>query len=76
MDTEFRCFKSKEIEDVSTWSILIILCTHPKVLSSAFKNSKAYICSKQLSINLVGEREWFSLYNFIEIVRIRTTRLL
>ncbi len=60
----------KEIEDVSTWSNFDNTCTHPKVLSSAFKNSKAYICSKPLSINLVGEREWFSLYNFIEIVRI------
>ena len=44
---EFRCFKSK-IEDVSTWSNFDNTCTHPKVLSSAFKNSKAYICSKPL----------------------------
>ena len=36
----------------------------------AFKNSNAYICVEPQSINLIGEREWYSLYEFVEIVRI------
>lgn len=59
-----------DLKDITPWSNFDNTCTHPKVLSSAFKNSKAYICSEPLSINLVGEREWFNLYDFVEIVRI------
>ena len=58
------------ISAVDTWSNFDNTCIHPKVLSASFKNSTSYICSKPLSINLIGEREWFSLYEFIEIVRI------
>jgi len=61
---------SKQIEDPNLWSNFDNTCTHPKVLSSAFKNSNAYICTEPQSINLIGEREWFSLYEFVEIVRI------
>ena len=39
------------------WSNFDNTCTHPKVLSSAFKNSNAYICTEPQSINLIGERE-------------------
>ena len=59
-----------KIADTTLWSNLDNTCTHPKVLSSAFKNSNAYICAEPLSINLAGEREWFKLYEFVEIVRI------
>ena len=45
-------------------------CLHPIVIANAFKNSKAYIYADPLSINLIGEREWGSLYEFIEIIRI------
>ena len=59
-----------DISDLRPWSNFDNTCTHAKVLSTAFKNSKVYISAKPLSINLVGEREWVSLYEFIEIVRI------
>ena len=59
-----------DLKDINPWSNFDNTCTHPKVLSAAFNNSKAYICTEPLSINLVGEREWFDLYEFIEIVRI------
>ena len=61
---------TKQIEDTKLWSNFDNTCTHPKILASAFKNSNAYICTEPLSINLIGEREWYSLYEFIEIVRI------
>ena len=32
--------------------------------------SKAYFCSKALSVNLSGVREWIDLYPFVEIVRL------
>ena len=35
-----------------------------------FKKSKIYICAEPLSVNLIGEREWKSMYEFVEIVRI------
>ena len=35
-----------------------------------FKDKKSFICSKPLSVNLIGEREWTNLYDFVEIVRI------
>ena len=59
-----------DIKDTTPWSNFDNTCIHPKLLSKSFKDSKSYICSKPLSINLIGEREWASLYEFIEIVRI------
>ena len=60
----------KLIKDPRTWSNFENTCFFIKVFCSAFKNSKAYVCSKPLSINLHGVREWGSLYEFVEIVRI------
>ena len=34
------------------------------------KIQNLFFCAKPLSINLIGIREWSSLYEFIEIVRI------
>ena len=45
-------------------------CPHIKVFAKAFSNSKAYFEKDPLTISLIGEREWSSLYNFVEIVRI------
>ena len=45
-------------------------CFNVKIFAQAFKNSKAFYCSKPLSINLSGTREWHKLYFFIVIVRI------
>lgn len=59
-----------DIKDTNPWSNFDNTCMHPKILCTAFKNSKTYINTKPLSINVVGAREWSSLYEFIEIVRI------
>ncbi len=60
----------KKLEDLRPWSNFDNTCLHPKILCNAFKNEQAFFCSKPLSINLTGVREWKSLYEFIEIVRI------
>ena len=60
----------KNLEDLRPWSNFDNTCLHPKVICNAFKNSKSFFCAKPLSINLIGIREWSSLYEFIEIVRI------
>ena len=65
-----KCIDQKDIEDTNIWSNFDNTCLNAKVISTAFKNKKSYICSDPLSINLIGEREWVSLYEFIEIVRI------
>ena len=35
-----------------------------------FKDKKSFICAQPMSVNLIGEREWVSMYDFVEIVRI------
>ncbi len=60
----------KNIEDKRVWSNLDNTCLNAKIISTVFKNKKSFICSRPLSINLIGEREWASLYDFVEIVRI------
>ena len=58
------------IKDKGVWSTFDNTCLHPAVIANAFKNSKAYICADPLSINLIGEREWKTMYEFVEIIRI------
>ena len=53
-----------------TWSTFDNTCFFIKIFCSAFKNSKAFICAKPLSVNLSGVREWSNLYPFVEIVRL------
>jgi glycosyltransferase involved in cell wall biosynthesis len=53
-----------------TWSTFDNTCFFIKIFCSAFKNSKALICAKPLSVNLSGVREWGNLYPFVEIVRL------
>jgi len=60
----------ENIKDTRVWSNFDNTCLHPIIIANAFKNSKAYICAEPLSINLIGEREWGSLYEFVEIIRI------
>ena len=60
----------EKIKDSRYWSNFDNTCLHPIVIANAFKNSKAYICAEPLSVNLVGEREWKSMYEFVETVRI------
>ena len=64
-------FLDKEnILDTNLWSNFDNTCLNAKIISTVFKDKECYICSKPLSVNLTGEREWVSLYEFIEIVRI------
>lgn len=60
----------KPMKDPRTWSNFENTCFFIKIFCAAFKNSKTYLCSKPLSVNLKGIREWSSLYEFVEIVRI------
>ena len=60
----------EKINDTKVWSNFENTCLHPIIIGSAFKNSKSYICTDPLSVNLIGEREWGDLYEFVEIVRI------
>lgn len=60
----------EDLKDTRPWSNFDNTCLHPKIISIAFKNSKSYISADPLSVNLIGKREWFSLYEFVEVVRI------
>lgn len=53
-----------------TWSTFDNTCFFIKIFCAAFKNSKAFLCAKPLSVNLSGVREWGKLYPFVEIVRL------
>ena len=65
-----HCINQQDIEDKNIWSNFDNTCLNAKVISTVFKNKKSYICSNPLSVNLIGEREWVNLYDFVEIVRI------
>tara|TARA_B100000700_G_scaffold331550_1_gene465456 strand:- start:5355 stop:6347 length:993 start_codon:yes stop_codon:yes gene_type:complete len=58
------------VQDKRTWSNFDNTCFYIKVFCEAFKDSKSYLCSRPLSVNLIGIREWGDLYPFVEIVRI------
>ena len=60
----------KLIKDIRTWSNFENTCFFIKVFCAAFLKSKAYVCSKPLSVSLHGIREWENLYPLVEIVRI------
>jgi len=60
----------KKIDDTGVWSTFENTCLNPILIAESCKNSKAFVCSKPLSVNLFGEREWGDMYEFIEIVRI------
>ena len=64
------CVNHKDIEDTRVWSNFDNTCLLGKVCSTVFKNKRSFVCAKPLSVNLIGEREWTNLYDFIEIVRI------
>ncbi len=60
----------KKLDDKKIWSNFENTCFFPVVNAYAFKNSKAYICSRPLSINIIGYREWKNYYEFVEIIRL------
>jgi len=67
---EIHKLDQNKISDKGVWSTFENTCLNAILITESCKNSKAYICSKPLSINLIGEREWGQMYEFIEIVRI------
>lgn len=69
-DKNLNVIDKKLMKDPRSWSNFENTCFFIKIFCAAFKNSKAYLCSKPLSVNLEGIREWSSLYEFVEIVRI------
>ena len=68
--TGLDCLNQKDIEDIRVWSNFDNTCFNGKVISTVFKDKKSFICAKPLSVNLIGEREWVSMYDFVEIIRI------
>ena len=64
------CLSQKDIEDTRVWSNFDNTCFNGKVISTVFKDKKSFICAQPLSVNLIGEREWVSMYDFVEIIRI------
>ena len=60
----------EKIKDKNAWSNFENTCFHIKIFCEAFKDSKSYFCSKPLSVNLYGVREWSNVYPLVEIVRI------
>ena len=60
----------KNMKDKRVWSNFDNTAFFIKVFCEAFSNSKAYLCSKPLSVNLSGVREWTDLYPLVEIVRL------
>jgi glycosyltransferase involved in cell wall biosynthesis len=61
---------SNLISDLNTYSSFDNTCPHIKIWAKSFNTSKAYFQAEPLSVNLHGEREWVSLYPFVEAVRI------
>ena len=43
---------------------------HVKVFAKSFCKSDAYLIAEPLTVNLSGAREWYKLWDFIEIIRI------
>ena len=58
------------IKDPRTWSNFENTCFFIKVFCAAFSKSNAFLCAKPLTVSLHGIREWGSLYEMVEIVRI------
>ena len=60
----------KKIQDKRVWSNFDNTCLNAKIISSVFNKSDCYICAEPLSVNIIGNRDWINLYDFVEIVRI------
>ena len=66
-------YDKKKLNDKRIYSTFENTCPHITIFANSFFNSKCYIKSQPLSVNLSGEREWVDLYSFIELVRIPET---
>lgn len=58
------------ISDPRTFSHFDNTFPHVKIFARAFANSKAYIFSRPLTVNLSGSREWAPMSPLINIVRL------
>ena len=67
---KIKILNDSDLKDTRVWSNFDNTCMNAKIIASSFKNSKAFIIAEPLSVNLHGKREWGTLYEFIEIVRI------
>ena len=65
-----KYINQNDIEDTGVWSNFDNTCLNAKIISTVFNNRKSFICAEPLSVNLIGEREWVGMYDFVEIVRI------
>ncbi len=68
-DSNLDKINKKNINNNLLFSNIDNTYPHIKIFSYAFKNSDAYFCSKALSINLFGVREWTSLYPIVRSLR-------
>lgn len=64
------CLNDADLKDNRLCSNLDNCCGYIKVYAHAFNNSKAYYSPEGFSVNCYGVREWVSMYDFMEIVRI------
>ena len=60
----------KLIKDKRVWSNFENTCFFIKIFCAAYSKSNAYFCARPLSVSLHGIREWSSIYEMVEIVRI------
>ena len=61
---------NKKMLKPGTFSSFENTCPHIQIFAAAFVNSDAYFEKDPLSISTIGERDWKSLYHFVEIIRI------
>ena len=69
-NNNLKIIDKKLIKDKRVWSNFENTCFFIKVFCEAFNKSKTFVCATPLSVSLSGVREWVSLYEFVEIVRI------
>ena len=60
----------ESINDLRTYSSFENTFPHVKIISKAFKNSKAYFNSDPLSVNLSGVREWSAMSPLVMSIRL------
>ena len=68
-DRNLNKINEKNINNNLLFSNIDNTYPHIKIFAYAFKNSEVFFCSKPLSINLYGVREWTSLYPIVRSIR-------
>jgi len=62
--------KPCQIDHEGTFSTLDNTIPHVKIFAAAFRKSQAFFCSRALSVNLSGAREWARMYPLVRTVRL------